>query len=201
MKIVGGQETKNSRCVRTVILASGSGSNFEAIVAANRAEKINIEIIAVIYNEENAGVVTRAEALGIKPIFISHQAFSTRLAFDLALSKILKANQIELVVLAGWMRLLSAEFLHLHPDVLNIHPSLLPAFPGLHAIKRAYEADVDETGCTVHRVTVEMDAGPIIAQAFVKTEGLNLKGLKERIQEAEHILYPRAISSFIDLVF
>jgi phosphoribosylglycinamide formyltransferase-1 len=143
-------------------------------------------------------VKDRAKALGVEAIFLSHKDFPSRVVFDLALSKILQDSHIELVILAGWMRLLSPEFLRIHTDVLNIHPSLLPAFPGLGAIEQAYEAQVEETGCTVHVVVPAMDSGPIIAQAFVKTAGLNLEELENRIHEAEHILYPRSIADFVD---
>lgn len=201
MKIVGGQENKNRRRVRTAIFASGSGTNFEAIVNANRCGKINLDINILVYNHKNAKVAERAKTLGIESVFLSHRDYSSRLTYDLAVSKTLIEREIEIVVLAGWTRLLSAEFLQIHTEVLNIHPSILPAFPGLGAIKKAYIAQVVETGCTVHRVIQEMDAGPIVAQAFVKTAGLDLVNLKKQIQTAEHILYPRAIATFVDDVF
>lgn len=198
MKIVGGQETKNVKRVRTAILASGSGTNFDAIVRANKQNKINLEIVVLICNQEHAEVINRAKNHGIDAMLLSHSDYESRLQFDMALSNTLTSLGIELVILAGWMRLLTAEFLERHDNVLNIHPSILPAFRGLGAIKKAYDAQVSETGCTVHRVVPEMDAGPIIAQAFVETEGLDLDQLEQRVHEAEHVLYPRAIAFFVD---
>ncbi len=182
---------------RAAILASGSGSNFEAIVNATRRGEVPIEITKLVYNKEEANVKKRAARLDIHALYISHLNFPTREAFDLKLVSELKKDNVELVILAGWMRLFSASFLDHFPNTLNIHPSLLPHFRGLHAIERAYSAGVLQTGCTVHRVVVDMDSGPLVAQSFVRAEGLSLGSLRAKIQEAEHSLYPKAISFFI----
>lgn len=182
------------------VLASGNGSNFDAIQQAILTQQLNAEVRCVLYNIPNAYVAQRARAHNIPAVFIDHKAYKTRRAFDTALLNELSNYDIEWLVLAGWMRRLSPNFIDAFPDkILNIHPSLLPSFPGLHAIDQALEAGVTISGCTVHIVTTELDSGPILAQAAVPVLPEDTtQTLHARIQEQEHRLYPLAINLALD---
>ncbi len=182
--------------VRLGILASGSGSNFAAIQQAIIDQQLNAEVSCVLYNIPDAYVAQRARAHNIPAFFIDHNAYRTRHAFDKELLNQLANHDIEWLLLAGWMRRLTTNFIDAYPQkILNIHPSLLPSFPGLHAIEQALQAGVTITGCTVHIVTAELDSGPIIAQAAVPVlPDDTAQTLHTRIQEQEHDLYPLAIN-------
>lgn len=186
--------TATSR-TRTAILISGKGSNMEALINAASREDYPAKISLVISNRPKAGGLEIAKAKGIKTEVIDHKQFESRDEFDRALNACLEANQIELICNAGFMRLLTREFVeHWHNRQLNIHPSLLPAFKGLHTHERALEADAKITGCTVHFVRFDMDTGPIIAQAAVPIlPGDTPEQVKARVQTAEHQLYPAAL--------
>ena len=181
--------------LRLGILASGKGSNFTAIVEAISAQTLPAVITGVIYNNPGAGVVQRAQAAGVKSHLINHRDYPDRESFDQDIVSTLKNWGTEWVVMAGWMR--QATEVLLKPfgaQVLNIHPSLLPAFPGIKAVERALAAGVKITGCTVHRVVLAVDSGPIIAQAAVPVlPGDTVASLHARIQQQEHRLYPQAI--------
>ncbi len=176
---------------RIVILISGRGSNMAAILAAG----LPLEVAAVISNLPEAGGLELADAQGIPTAVVDHRAYATRAAFDAALMAAIDRHDPQLVVLAGFMRIFTPEFVaHYRARLINIHPSLLPAFPGLHTHRQALAAGVRIHGCTVHFVTDELDHGPIVAQAAVPvlsgdTEDL----LAARVLRCEHVLYPRAL--------
>lgn len=180
-----------------VILISGRGSNMQAIVETRIP---GARVAAVISNRPNAAGLAWAQAQGIATAALDHAAFADRAAFDLALAEIIDQYQPDLVVLAGYMRILTAEFVTRYAGrMMNIHPSLLPAFTGLHTHARAIAAGVKITGCTVHFVTPELDHGPIIAQAAVPVlDDDNEEMLAERILQQEHHIYPQAVRWFIE---
>lgn len=177
------------------ILASGSGSNFEALIFAHQSGLLLGELSCLICNNPGAGALARASAHGIPAHCINHREFSSREAFDAAIISALRDHQIDWVIMAGWMRIASRSFIEAFESrILNIHPSLLPSFKGAHAVQDALDAGVKITGCTVHLVIADLDAGPIIAQAAVPVmPDDDTASLHARIQEQEHALYPRAI--------
>lgn len=185
---------------RIVILISGRGSNMQAIVERCAAEGWPARIVAVIANRPNAGGLAIAQAQGIPTVVVDHQAHASRDAFDAALAAAIDANEPDLVVLAGFMRILGPEFVRRYEGrFLNIHPSLLPAFPGLHTHRRAIEAGCKVAGATVHFVTPTLDHGPIVAQAVVPVlPDDSADTLAERVQAREHFMYPLAVRWFVD---
>jgi phosphoribosylglycinamide formyltransferase-1 len=180
---------------RVAILISGRGSNMMALVTAARDRSYPAEIVGVVSNRPEAAGLGWAKAQGLAAKAIDHKAFPTREAFEQELRAYLREVRAELVCLAGFMRLLTAPFVEEWSGrMLNIHPSLLPAFPGLHTHERALAAGVKISGCTVHFVVPQMDAGPIVAQAAVAVGvGDTPELLAGRILEAEHELYPAAL--------
>lgn len=183
------------------ILASGRGTNFEAIVKAVKKGKIpQAEIKLLITDREDAFVRRRAKRFKIKDIFVDPKKFKSREDFDRFVVKILKKEKIELVVLAGFMRILSKYFVKQFKNkILNIHPALLPAFKGKDAIKRAYDYGVKVTGVTIHFVDEKVDHGPIIIQKSLEIrKGESLEKLEERIHRLEHKLYPYVIRLFVE---
>lgn len=177
------------------VLISGNGSNLQALMDAAAAPEYPANITLVISNKSEAYGLQRAQMAGVATHVLDHRAYETRELYDAALDEILRAHAIELVCLAGFMRLLTGEFVRRwHGRMINIHPSLLPKFKGAHAMKDALEAGETITGCTVHFVTEEMDAGPIILQEAVDINpGDTLETLAPRVHAAEHRLYPRAL--------
>ena len=188
---------------RIVILISGRGSNMEAIVKACAAEGWPAQIAAVISNRPGAAGLDFAAAHGIATAVLDHQRFgkgdAARAAFDAELKQLIDGYQPDLVVLAGFMRILTADFTqHYAGRLLNIHPSLLPAFPGLHTHERAIEMGCRAAGATVHLVTAELDHGPIVAQAVVPVlDGDDAASLAARVLVQEHRMYPRAVRWFV----
>ncbi|CAN7284380.1 phosphoribosylglycinamide formyltransferase [Variovorax sp. LjRoot130] len=186
-----------------VILISGSGSNMAAIVhAAARerwAQRFGARVAAVISNKAGAPGLALAQAQGIATAVIPHQDFATREAFDAALADAVDAHAPALVVLAGFMRILTPGFVARYEGrLINIHPSLLPAFPGLHTHRRAIEAGCRVAGVTVHQVTVELDHGPILAQAVVPVLPDDTpETLSARVLAQEHRVYPQAIADWL----
>lgn len=181
--------------VRTAILISGRGSNMQALVEAAKAPDFPAEIALVFSNVVDAGGLAYAAAAGIPTKAISHKGFASREAFDEAVDAELRAAGIEFVCLAGFMRILSAPFTRKWEGrMLNIHPSLLPSFKGAHAHELAIEAGVRISGCTVHYVIADLDAGPIVAQAAVPVDvGDTPDTLAARVLVQEHRLYPQAL--------
>jgi phosphoribosylglycinamide formyltransferase-1 len=180
---------------KVAVLASGRGSNLAALIEAAADPAYPAEIALVIVNVKGAAALSRAEAAGIPTRLIEHRAFKSRAEFDAALDRTLREAGIELVCLAGFMRLLTPAFVEGWRDrMINIHPSLLPAFPGLDTHARALQAGVKIAGCTVHFVRHETDSGPIIAQGAVPVLPDDTPdSLAVRVLEAEHRLYPRAL--------
>lgn len=183
-----------------VILISGGGSNMAAIVrAAERedwAHRLNARVAAVISNRADAGGLALAREKGIATEVLDHKAFAAREAFDAALAERIDRYQPALVVLAGFMRILTPGFVAGYAGrLLNIHPSLLPAFPGLHTHQRAIDAGCRFAGATVHQVTAELDHGPILEQAVVPVmPDDNADTLAARVLTQEHVIYPRAVA-------
>jgi len=181
---------------RVAILISGRGSNMTALIEAAAAEDYPAQIVLVVSNRPQAAGLERARGAGIATIVVDHTAFAgDREAFERALDAKLRANDVELVCLAGFMRLLSPWFVtRWSGRMLNIHPSLLPQFKGLDTHRRALAARVARHGATVHFVVPEMDAGPIVAQDSVAVhDGDTEETLAARVLEVEHRLYPRAL--------
>ncbi|MFM9850271.1 MAG: phosphoribosylglycinamide formyltransferase [Hyphomicrobiaceae bacterium] len=180
---------------RVAILISGRGTNMVSLAEAARTPDYPAEIVLVISNRPNAQGIERARALGLKTAVIDHKTFPSREAFDEAVEAALLAERIELVCQAGFMRIQSAPFATRWVGrQLNIHPSLLPLFKGLHPHQQALDAGVRISGCTVHFVTPELDAGPIVAQAAVPVLATDTATtLEARILLAEHQLYPHAL--------
>jgi len=186
-----------------VILISGSGSNMAAIVAASRQrrwlERHGAEVATVISNRADAPGLAWARGEGIATVAIEHRGFPDREMFDAALMTAIDRFAPALVVLAGFMRILTPGFVtHYAGRLVNIHPSLLPAFPGLHTHQRALDAGCKVAGCTVHRVTSELDHGEILEQAVVPVvPGDTAQSLAARVLNQEHITYPRAIEKLL----
>lgn len=181
---------------RLGVLISGRGSNLQAIIDAVAAGRLDAEIAVVIANRPDAAGLERARAAGIETCVLWHRAYADRTSYDSALASELKKRGVRLVCLAGFMRLLGPAFIDEFPDaVLNIHPSLLPAFPGLDAQRQALDHGVTVTGATVHLVTPDLDAGPILLQAAVDVKDTDtVETLSARILEQEHRIYPAAIA-------
>jgi phosphoribosylglycinamide formyltransferase 1 len=185
----------NSRPVCLGILASGSGSNFEAVAAAIAAGQLNARIALLIYNNPGAKVVDRAARLGVPVLLLNHREFASREDLDRAIVAAFQAQGVDWVIMAGWMRIVTAVMIEAFPGrMINVHPSLLPSFKGAKAIEQALEARVTITGCTVHLVTLDMDSGPILAQAAVPVLAADTaESLHARVQVQEHRLLPGAI--------
>ncbi|MCL1494232.1 MAG: phosphoribosylglycinamide formyltransferase [Pseudanabaena sp. Salubria-1] len=182
------------------VLASGSGSNLEAIAQAIVNGELKAKIAVVIYNEPDAFARQRAEKFSIPAILVNHRDYKSRKALDLAIINILEQYNVDLVIMAGWMRIVTQVLIDAFPErILNIHPSLLPSFKGIHAIEQAFNYGVKVTGCTVHLLSLEVDSGKILKQAAVPVfPDDTLDDLQKRIQVQEHIIYPEAIAEYSD---
>ena len=187
-----------------VILISGSGSNMAAIVRTSEqaqwAQRLNVRVAAVISNKAEAGGLAWAQGQGIATAVLDHKGFASREDFDAALRTEIDRFAPDLLVLAGFMRILTPGFVaHYAGRLLNIHPSLLPAFPGLNTHQRAIDAGCQFAGATVHQVTADLDHGPILAQAVVPVlPGDTAKTLAARVLTQEHLIYPRAVAAFFN---
>lgn len=180
------------------VLISGDGTNLQAIIDAIEKKRLDATIRVVISNREDAYGLVRARNHGIETEVLDHRHFPTREAFDQGLIDLLRARKVELVILAGFMRLLSPVFIRGFSNrIMNIHPALLPAFPGLHVQRKALEYGARFSGCTVHFVNEECDQGPIIIQAVVSIFSDDTEeSLSARILKEEHKIYPRAIQLY-----
>jgi phosphoribosylglycinamide formyltransferase 1 len=180
------------------VLISGTGTNLQAIIDAIEAQALDARIEVVLSNKADAHGLTRAKKHNLFTAVLDHKSFSSREAYDQQVMDILRARGVELVVLAGFMRLLSSVFIKAYANrIMNIHPALLPAFPGLRVQKKALEHGVRFSGCTVHFVNDECDEGPIIMQAVVPVFADDSEsGLAARILKQEHRIYPRAIQLY-----
>jgi phosphoribosylglycinamide formyltransferase-1 len=186
------------KTLKVVVLISGSGSNLQALIDGVATGDLPIEIAAVISNRPDVFGLTRATNAGIPTAVLDHKGFASREAFDQELMCTIDVYNPGLVVLAGFMRILTAEFTqHYLGRMLNIHPSLLPKFQGLHTHQRALDAGESHHGVTVHFVTAELDGGPAIVQAVVPVlEGDDAIQLAKRVQRQEHVIYPLAVKWF-----
>ena len=185
------------RKIRTAILISGRGSNMRSLVEAAQTPDFPAEIVLVLSNRPDASGLEFATQMGINCACVDHKAFKNRADFDAEMQKILMAQRIELVCLAGFMRLLTPDFVNAwRGHMINIHPALLPAYKGLHTHERALADNAKQHGCTVHFVTPEMDEGEIILQRSVPVlAGDTPDTLAARVLEQEHIAYPEALAS------
>jgi phosphoribosylglycinamide formyltransferase-1 len=183
-----------------VVLLSGSGSNLQALIDSTRHGDNPARIVAVISNRADAYGLLRALQAGIATATLDHRQFDGREAFDAALIQAIDAHQPDLVVLAGFMRILTPGFVqHYSGRLLNIHPSLLPRYKGLHTHQRALEAGDSEHGCSVHFVTEELDGGPLVVQAALPIlEGDSAESLALRVHQQEHRIYPLAVRWFAE---
>ncbi|GAB4288487.1 MAG: phosphoribosylglycinamide formyltransferase [Methylophaga sp.] len=184
---------------RLVILISGRGSNMRSIIEATEQGELEVDIAAVISNRPDAAGLEFAQQANIATDVIDHKQFDSRESFDAALAEAIDQYQPDFVILAGFMRILTAGFVeHYAGRLINIHPSLLPKFKGLHTHERAIEAGETEHGASVHFVTAELDDGPIILQARVQVlPDDDADSLAARVLEQEHLLYPAAIKKLV----
>ena len=185
-----------SRCLSLGVMASGSGSNFEAIAVAIAQQQLNADVKLVIYNNPDATVKERAEKYHVPHLLLNHRNYSTREALDADIVKHFRQAGVEWIIMAGWMRIVTPVLLDAFSRrILNIHPSLLPNFRGVRAINQALAAGVKVSGCTVHYAEAEVDSGPIVAQAVVPILADDtVETLHARIQAQEHHLFPLAIA-------
>lgn len=186
--------------MKIAIFCSGSGTNLQAIIDARKRGDLTADIALVVSDTPGCLALNRAERSGIKRLVVERKDYATSAEFEKTILKELKKEKIGLIVLAGYMRLLSGDFIKQYEyKILNIHPALLPSFKGTHGIKDAFEYGVKVTGPTVHFVTEDMDAGPIILQVpVIVTEDDTEETLTRAIHREEHKIYPRAIQLFVD---
>jgi phosphoribosylglycinamide formyltransferase 1 len=182
--------------LRLGVLASGNGSNLEAIAQSITHHQLPAQIQVLVYNNPSAYAAERADRLAIPKVLLNHRDFATREALDAAIVATLHQHQVEWVTMAGWMRIVTPVLINAFPNqILNIHPSLLPSFPGIRAVEQALAAGVKIAGCTVHRVITAVDSGSIIIQAAVPVLPNDTpETLSQRIQVQEHIIFPKAIA-------
>ena len=182
------------------VFVSGSGTNLQAIIEAVKSGFIKADISLVVSDNKEAYALERARKAGIETLFIDPRNFASKTDFDREIIKNLRKKNVELVCLAGYMRLLTPEFVKEYRNrVINIHPALLPAFKGLNGLEDAFRYGVKITGPTVHFVTEKVDDGPIIAQAAVEVKDSDTEDtLRERVHKEEHKIYPQAIKDFVE---
>jgi phosphoribosylglycinamide formyltransferase-1 len=183
---------------RAAIMISGGGSNMATLIAASKAADYPVEFVGVISDHRQAGGLAKAEAAGVAAIAFERKDFASKAAHEAAILAHLAGLDLDLICLAGYMRLLSAEFIGAWQGrIINIHPSLLPLYPGLHTHQRAIDAGARLAGCSVHVVTEGVDEGPLVAQAAVPVlDGDTAETLAARVLKAEHTLYPAALRKF-----
>ncbi len=188
-----------ARRPRLGVLISGRGSNLQAILEAVADGRLEVDVALVISNRPEAEGLRRAERAGVETLVLEHRGFSSRAAYDAALVDALRGRAVDLVCLAGFMRLLGPTFVDAFPNaILNVHPSLLPAFPGLDAQRQAVDHGVKVSGATVHLVTADLDAGPIVRQAAVPVDDDDtVDTLAARILVEEHRIYVEAIRAVL----
>jgi phosphoribosylglycinamide formyltransferase-1 len=190
--------------VRVGVLASGRGSNLQAVIDAIEAGRVNAQIVLVLSNKKDAVALERARKYGLTEVFLDPKPFAgqpdSREAYDRAVLDVLRKHDVELVLLAGYMKIVTSVLVKAYENrMMNIHPSLLPSFPGLDAQKRALDHGVKLSGCTVHFVTEGVDEGPIIIQAAVPIlEGDTPEALAARILVEEHKIYPKAVQLYAE---
>ena len=182
--------------LRLGIMASGSGSNFEAVARAIASQQLNAQIQVLIYNNPGIKAVARAEKWKVPAVLLNHRDYKRREDLDTAIVEVLRQYEVEWVVMAGWMRVVTPVLIDAFPDrIINIHPSLLPSFKGVRAVEQALDAGVKIAGCTVHLLRLEVDSGPILLQAAVPVLSDDTPDtLHARIQVQEHRILPQAIA-------
>jgi phosphoribosylglycinamide formyltransferase 1 len=193
------QGKKNRLPLILGVMASGSGSNFEAVARSIESGNLNAKIAVLIHNKPGIKAIDRAQSRGIPTVLLDHRNYATREDLDREIVATFQAHQVECVVMAGWMRVITQVLIDAFLDrVINIHPSLLPSFPGIHSIEQALAAKVKITGCTVHLVSLAVDSGPILVQAAVPVLAEDTaETLHARIQIQEHLILPQAIDLLI----
>ena len=184
---------------RLAVFCSGYGSNFQAILDAIRKKRLKAAVVLMVCDHPEAFALERARKAEIPIFLLAPKIFKDRRSYEKVLVRVLEIQKVDLVVLAGFMRIFTPYFIKAYKNrILNIHPSLLPNFKGAHAIRDAFRAHAKETGVTVHLVTKDVDAGPIVEQKKVKVrKGETFASLEKRIHQAEHEIYPLAIQRFI----
>ncbi len=183
---------------RIAIFASGSGSNFEALATACADGRIDAEVVVMICDKPGAKVIERAERLGVEAFVVSPKEFATKAEYEEAILDKLTELRVEVICLAGYMRILTDTLLTAYPDrILNVHPSLLPAFKGAHAIEQALAYGVKWYGVTIHLVNAELDSGAILNQTAFRYEGRRVDELEAMVHEAEHPLYIETLQQFL----
>ncbi len=193
---ISGNSFTQGTPLKLAVMASGSGSNFEAVAQAIKNGQLNAQIQVVIYNNPEAYVAVRAANWGVASVLLNHRNYKSREDLDQQIVQTLQQHNVEWVVMAGWMRLVTQVLIDAFPNkIINIHPSLLPSFKGARAVEEALAAGVKITGCTAHLVCLEMDSGPIIMQAAVPILPDDTpETLHARIQVQEHRILPQAIA-------
>ena len=186
--------------IKLGVLCSGRGTDLQSIIDAIANKQLNAEIAIVLTDKPNVMALERAEKAGIKNVCVDRKNFTDKSEFETALLNELKTAEVDLVILAGFMRILSPAFVHEYKDrIMNIHPSLLPSFPGAHAHRDVLAYGVKVSGCTVHFVDEGTDSGPIIMQAAVEVKDNDTEEtLAARVLEQEHIIYPKAIEIYVE---
>ncbi len=183
---------------RIAIFASGSGSNFEALAKACASGEIDAEVALMVCDKPGAKVIERAERLGIATFVASPKEFASKADFEAAIVERLNECQVEVICLAGYMRILTSVLLDAYPDrIMNVHPSLLPAFKGAHAIEQALAYGVKWFGVTIHLVNEELDSGAILDQAVFRYDGRNVEELESMVHAVEHPLYIKTLNAFL----
>lgn len=185
-----------NQTIKLGIMASGSGSNFEAIAKAIQTGELNAKIEVLIYNNPTAKVKERAEKFNIPTVLLNHRHFKSREELDQKIVTVFQEYQVELIVMVGWMRIITNVLLSAYPQrIINIHPSLLPSFKGIHAVEQALSAKVKITGCTVHFADLEVDSGEILMQSAVAIlPNDTAETLHQKIQIQEHLIITKAIA-------
>jgi phosphoribosylglycinamide formyltransferase-1 len=197
---VSHENDKGESMKNIAVFASGRGSNFSAIVRAAKKGIFKANLALLVCDNPGAPVISKAKRAGVKVVLVKREDFSSKSDFENKIIQHLEENKIDLIVMAGFMRMLSPEFVSRYRNkIINIHPALLPSFKGSHAIKDAFDYGSKVTGVTVHFVDEKMDHGPIILQKEVRVEESDtVESLEEKIHKIEHKLYPQAIKLFVE---
>lgn len=184
---------------KIAVFASGNGSNFEAIAKAVSQKRIDAEIAVLFCDKKDAYVLERAEKYNVPTLSFSPKDFSDKVAYENEIKKAMVAYEVELIIMAGYMRIVGSTLLEAYPKrIINIHPSLLPSFPGLHGIKDAFDYGVKVTGITIHYIDEGVDTGPIIAQATTEVKADDtFERLETKIHELEHYWYPKVLAEIM----
>ncbi len=193
---ISSYQLRQSAPLKLGIMASGNGSNFDVVAQAIQDGQLNAKIQVLIYNNPTAKAAVRAANRGVEAVLLNHRDYKSREKFDEKIVQTLRQHDVEWVIMAGWMRLLTSVFIDAFPNkIINIHPSLLPSFKGINAVEQALASGVKITGCTVHIACLEMDSGPILMQAAVPVLPDDTpETLHARIQIQEHRILPMAIA-------